>query len=306
MIYCTHSDKNYLAKGIAMCNSIIEHDPTAHIFYLCLDDETYDAISKIYGEGMPALFEVTPVALEFLEYNDAELVKLKNYGHTSNYGNAYSQFCWSLTPYFTWFLLKRADITSLLYCDADLLFYDNPAKIAEACNNKSLGIHTHGFSSYDPETNDVGEFNVGCVYFKNNETGKKVAETWKNWMLNPQNEYASKFGTCGDQKYLDLFIPLFGAENIAVFDRDTTPIIHHAAPWNFSNYEYKDDKMLKYAQEIQLLFTHFSHFNTDINGNWQSSNHGEWKPEENNNTITQIYVNYNQKVMKANKLLQND
>lgn len=291
--YCTHSDKNYLAKGITLCKSIIEHDPTAHIFYLCLDNETYDAVYKFDNfKNHTAEWDITAVPIQFLQQNDTNLVKLKNSGHTSNYGNAYSQFCWALTPYFTHLLLNTCDIPSLLYCDADLYFYQSPQLIFDACKNKSVGIHTHGFSSYNPETNDVGEFNVGCVYFKNDAKGIEVATWWKNCMLNPENEHAAKYGTCGDQKYLDLFIPLFGAENIAVFDRDTNPIIKHGAPWNYGNHNYNE-----------LVFNHFSHFNTDFNGNWRSSNNGEWKPEETHQAVREFYEQYNIKVTEANNLI---
>lgn len=282
MIYCTHSDKNYLAKGLAMCYSITEKNKDARIFYLCLDNETYNTI---FEKGSRNIF---PIPMEDLTVTDEKVLELKNSGHKSNYGDAYSQFCWSLTPYFIWHLLKLVQ-EDLLYCDADLYFYDNPEKIAEACKNKSVGIHSHGFSSYDPETNDVGEFNVGCLYFKNNETGKRIAEWWKNCLMNPQNEYAAKYGTCGDQKYLDLFIPLFGSLHVCVFDREAN--IQYAAPWN--------------VKTNDLLFYHFSHFNTDFNGNWSSSNKGEWQPEKDNPFIKQLYENYNQKVTEAHNLIIN-
>jgi len=291
MYYCTHSDKNYLAKGIALCKSIIEKHPTAAIYYLCLDETTYDAILNLSkkAEG----FNVVPVHIDRL-LEDKQLKALKESGHTSNYGDAHAQFCWSLTPYFTWWLLTtKAYITELLYCDADLFFYKSPETIFEACKHKSIGIHTHRFGSYDPDTNDVGEFNVGCVYFKNDNMGRKVATQWCQWLLNPQNEYAQKYGTCGDQKYLDLFIPLFGAENIAVFDRDTNPKIDHGAPWNFSMYNFS---------QTSLTFNHFSHFKTDFNGNWSSSNHGEWKPEV-DMVVMSFYIDYNKKVTEANQLI---
>lgn len=288
--YCTHSDINYLAKGIALCNSILETDPTAQIYYLCMDVLTFDRIFKLFNHK-----NVTPIYINDLLKKDDKLVQLKNSGHTSNYGNAHSQFCWALTPYFIDYLLNLLTINNLLYCDADLYFYESPQAIFDACKYKSVGIHTHGFSTYDPETNDVGEFNVGCVYFKNDETGKKIANFWADCMLNPQNQYAAKYGTCGDQKYLDLFIPLFGAENIAVFDRDTNPAIKHGAPWKFTNYDFN--------QPQQMLFNHFSHFKTDFNGNWSSSDHGEWAPENYHQKVKEFYIHYNQKVTEANQLI---
>jgi len=294
--YCTHSDKNYLAKGIAMCKSILEKDVNAVIYYLCLDDETYKGVLNYTKKEFIAL-SLVPVHIHSLEKFDKQLIELKNC-KPSNYGTAYSQYCWALTPYLCWYLLHHEleEGNRLLYCDADLYFYKTPTLIFDACKHKSVGIHTHRFSSYDPETNDVGEFNVGCVYFKNDASGRKVSEFWKGCMLNPENQYAAKYGTCGDQKYLDLFIPLFGTENIAVFDRDTNPIIFHGAPWNFSEYDYNNG--------VNLVFNHFSHFKTDFNGNWSSSNHGEWAPENTHQKVKEFYINYNQKVTEANQLIQ--
>ena len=290
MYYCTHSDKNYLAKGITLVKNILSHDENALIFYLCLDDETYNTVKE--------LDNVEAIRIRKLEQNYPELLAYKQLNHKSNYGDAHSQYCWALTPFLIWHLLHSSfamfyEVKEIIYCDADLYFYDSPIKIAESCKNKSVGIHSHGFSSYDPQTNDVGEFNVGCLYFKNNPIGQKVSTTWKNWLLNPQNEYAQKYGTCGDQKYLDLFIPLFGAENICVFDREAN--ILHAAPWNVTNYDY--------SKPVDLLFYHFSHFNTDFNGNWRSSNHGEWMPERDIPYIKYLYEQYNNQVTKSNELI---
>lgn len=287
MIYCTHSDKNYLAKGLALCESIIKHDKLATIFYMATDDETYEKL--LHNIPVDWVRKNLIIPFQAKEIKEIETLKqLKDAGHKSNYGDAYSQFCWALTPCMTSFLLENTK-RDILYCDADICFYDNPAKIAEACKQKSVGIHSHGFSSYNSETNDVGEFNVGCLYFKNNQQGRNVATWWKNCLLNPQNEHAAKYGTCGDQKYLDLFIPLFGAENICVFDREAN--IQHAAPWN--------------VKTNDLLFYHFSHFKTDFNGNWSSSNHGEWQPEKDNLFITNLYQNYNQKVTEVHNLIIN-
>lgn len=292
--YCTHSDKNYVAKGIAMCKSIIEHDKNAVIWYLFLDDETFEKVDKIEN--------IIPVSIAQLEAFDSKIAELKNC-KPSNYGTSYSQYCWALTPCFIWYLMNiqnglRPD--KLIYCDADLYFYKHPQLISEACKNHSVGIHTHRFSSYDPETNDVGEFNVGCVYFKKDEAGLKVSEFWKNCMLNPENEYAKKYGTCGDQKYLDLFIPLFGKETVCVFDRDTAPVIYHAAPWNFGNYEYRGNEIYFNNEKIELTFNHFSHFNASNDGNWKSSNNGEWAPENTHETVRKFYNNYNKKVNENN------
>lgn len=287
--FCTHSDQNYLAKGLAMYNSVIstmQEDFT--MFYLCLDDKTYNTIKALCQRS--GYKKLRPIQLNHL-FTKKALEKLKS-NPRSEYGDEYSQFCWALTPYFTWWLMLYMvpDNDELLYCDADLYFYHSPEHIFNACSNHSVGIHRHRFSNYNPDTNNVGEFNVGCVYFRNNGAGFKVAEFWKCLMQNPNNEYAKKYGTCGDQKYWDLLYPMFRG-NICIFDVDDSNIAH-GAPWNFSHYKFIQPDRVSFKEREQLLvFNHFSHFNSD-GREWRSSNHGEWAPEEQGEEIKKHYQHY--------------
>jgi len=304
--YCTHSDINYLAKGIALYRSIYEKDTNFKLFYLCTDDESYKVLTKM---GLPF---VAPISLANLEQMDAELSKARN-NPASQYGDAYSQFCWTLTPYFINWLLRNElpRKAQLLYCDADLYFYHSPQLIFDACAVYSVGIHTHQFESYNPDTNNVGEFNVGCVFFRNDIDGALISDKWKNWLLNPKNEYYQKYGTCGDQKYLDLFIPLFGENNVCVFDRGHN--ILHGAPWNFTRYQFHNNNHVrKFGEQSQpLVFNHFSHFVLNQDGSWRSSDHGEWnqdgKPiEDYHPQLKTWYTNYAKELYSNQQLINNN
>lgn len=301
--YCTHSDINYLAKGIALYNSISALDPNFKLFYLCTDDATYTTLCKL---GLPSL---APISLANLEQQNKELSLARN-NPPSQYGDSYSQFCWTLTPYFINWLLRNEIPRKgeLLYCDADLYFYHPPQLIFDACAVCSVGIHTHQFESYNPDTNNVGEFNVGCVFFRNDIDGAIISDHWKNWLLNPKNKYYEKYGTCGDQKYLDLFIPLFGEKNVCVFDRDTD--ILHGAPWNFTRYYYHPrNEVFKPNEPLKkLVFNHFSHFVINNDGTWRSDDHGEWnqdgKPiEQYCSAIGNYYQHYAAELQKALNLI---
>lgn len=297
--YCTHSDINYLAKGLALYNSILAKDPKFKMFYLCTDDQSYKVLCKL---GLPFL---APISLATIEKHDPALTRARS-NPASLYGTQYSQFCWTLTPYFTNWLLEKelSNNDELLYCDADLYFYHSPQMIFDACTMHSCGIHTHRFETYDPETNPVGEFNVGCVWFKNNEKGRLISSAWASWLLNPNNKYYEKYGTCGDQKYLDLFIPLFGEEHVTVFDRNNDHIAH-AAPWNFTRYTDFTPVHVKFNGKDQaLLFNHFSHFVMNNDGTWRSDDHGEWKQngepiEKYHPQIGQWYANYAAELQKT-------
>lgn len=295
MQYCTHSDKNYLAKGLALYRSLYTYNQNLKLWYLCTDAYTFEKLIELSLPG------IIPISLEQLEEFDSELSNSRN-NPPSQFGDAYSQFCWTLTPYFTWWLLenKIEKDQELLYCDADLFFYNDPSVIANICSNYSIGIHQHRFTSYDIETNPVGEFNVGSVYFKSNLIGLSAAKKWKEWLLNPNNEYYGKYGTCGDQKYLDLFIPLWG-RNVCVFDKSA---IAHGAPWNFDRYKYINGNNVVFEGNNQtILFNHFSHF-TIRDGSWSSSDHGEWKPESGRDWVKDYYEKYYLEVLESIKILE--
>ena len=253
------------------------------LHWLCMDDETYFKIHRLNLE------HVIPYRLGDLENSDPELEAAKH-NRPKNYGTAWSQYCWTLTPYFMWWLLRNKLLPdqTLLYVDSDIYFYHSPELIAEACSGKSIGIHRHRHSSYHP-SNPVGEFNVGVVLFVNNEVGNACSEQWKSWLLNPDNPYHLKYGTCGDQKYLDLFIPLHDAGNVCVFDREAA--IGHAAPWCFDDVVYLGKDQVQEGGAMKpLVFYHFSHFSYNA-GDWKDSYKGEWKPAAHKN-VRDYYIRY--------------
>lgn len=304
--FCTHSDINYLAKGIALYRSLLATNTENFIlYYLCLDDATYEKLLQLDLKG------IEPVYLLSLELKDAELKNSRN-NPASQYGNEYSQFCWTLTPYFIWYLLnnKIPKNESLLYCDADLYFYHNPFLIEQKClsANASVGIHSHRFTSYE-DSNPVGEFNAGAIWFKNDKEGKEISAAWKGWLLNPSNEYYEKYGTCGDQKYLDLFQKLWAPELTCVFDRNSN--CAYAAPWTYE-YQYLAGNMIKWQpdrkderKEIQnLIFFHFSHFTPDFaNNTYLAHETRSWEPEKRNADVRTLYDQYWQEIKAAQHLI---
>ncbi len=298
--FCTHSDKNYLVKGITLMRSVCETmKEDFRFYYLCLDNETYLALTKLAEDKKFDWLE--PVELTQIIKPEA-LHELKNMP-ACLYGDQYSQFCWALTPYFTNWLLTNELVkdAELLYCDADLYFYHSPEYIFEACKFHSVGIHRHRFTTYDVDKNPVGEFNVGCVYFKNDKRGKEISSTWKYFLVTPNNEYYQKYGTCGDQKYWDILYPTY-PNDIHVFDADDSEIAH-GAPWNYNLYKFPSFGSVEHKGKIQrLIFNHFSHFFV-IDGGWKSSDHGEWKPEDIDAAVMNYYVNYYEQNIVSQQLV---
>lgn len=280
MYFCTLSDKKYLLQGLALYNSISKYVKDFRLCYLCLDDETYEFLNNSVFDN------IVPFNLADLEAADAALRAARN-NPAGKYGTQYSQYCWALTPYFMDFLINKDLIPNgknLTYVDSDIAFYQSPQLILDAVHLNSIGIHSHRYSSkYNPLDNPAGEFNVGVVVIKNDDTGRACAEWWKDCLLKPTHRYYHVYGTCGDQKYLDLFEPLFG--DVCVFDQPTRNLkpetaVGYLAPWCVDNVSYHQEGQIKYNGTMQpVVFVHFSHFNYDLtNNSWKDSKDGEWNP----------------------------
>lgn len=315
MIICTVADSKYLLKGLAMVKSLgLPGD--MRVMWLCPDlglNGTYRELLNIAPH-----YGIMPVPAKALVEADPILEKAIN-NPASSYGDAYSQWCWTLTPYFINFCLKKYCYQGELvfYVDSDIYFMEHFMLMANSLNDagKSIMIHSHRSCTrekYDVKTNTAGYYNVGVMAFRKDPVGIGASSWWKEVMLNPGNQYAAAYGTCGDQKYLDLFPALFGTENILAFDEGDTPIAH-GAPWNATEYKYLAGASSFPVQHIQtgrheiIHFWHFSHFNCSFEANtWTSSHNGEWAPEKEHPYVRDLYQQYYEELKRIHLQLKND
>jgi hypothetical protein len=281
-----------MCKGLTLYRCLIEkldYDFTLHC--LCIDLETFEKVNSINDKRIAAY------SLSELEKTNDTLKQIKSNGNKSNYGDEYSQYCWSLTPFFCNFILNTDGVKDVLYIDSDLYFYEDFTLIEEEIKDKSVGIITHRTDLHLTKETDVGRYNVGIVYFKGDKMGKQVSDFWKELMKYPDNKYSEKYGTCGDQKYLELFEINFDKEKICIID----DLVGHGAPWCFSSYKYNEKYKITWNGSVQnLVFNHFSHFNVLENG-WSSSNDGEWKPETINTYVNDYYEDYYKEMIQTEK-----
>jgi hypothetical protein len=177
------------------------------------------------------------------------------------------QFVWSLSAYFTWYCMENFNTKDVLYIDADIYFFDSWKKIYDNLDNTSVGIVEHR-CPYSPSN---GKYNVGIVYFKNDLDGYKCCTWWKNCLLFADNQYYKTHGSCGDQKYLELFERLF--DGVATLDK----YFAHLAPWNYAYHEYTGcGEVIWNGQSQTMMYCHFSNFkpNYEENTYLMASRHG--------------------------------
>jgi len=280
---CTLSDKNYLLQGIALYFSLLKFSKdTFELHYLCLDEESYKILTY---NNFPNL---KPVLIDDVLKEKEDLRKHKERCQPELGGGNNNEFCWSLASYFSDYLLNKG-LDSILYIDSDIAFYRDIQLVYDEIGDKSIGIIRH---RHLVEESVDGLFNVGIVYFKGDETGKKCLHWWKDAVMHKRYP---EMATCGDQKYLEGFFGRFGEENIQIIDKE----IGHGAPWQYRFYVW--DLLLKTGDIVwgrkkqPFVFNHFSRFKYDLEQNnydYTSGNYADHTFNFNLFMIPQLQVLY--------------
>tara|TARA_R110000824_G_scaffold282940_4_gene471203 strand:- start:113 stop:1024 length:912 start_codon:yes stop_codon:yes gene_type:complete len=280
--YCTLSDKNYLIKGLALIDSLLEKSSEElTIYYLCMDDETYNKLISLENKN------IIPIGISSLE-KEKDFKTLKE---NTKYSPDWCSYCFALGSYFTEYIIRIYKVKDILYIDSDIIFYQDPKYIFEEIDEKSIGIMLHRHNKIGAP---VGGYNVGVVYFKNNDIGYKCLKWWRDCVMDKTNKWYSRYGKTGggdgDQKYLEGFEPLFGKDNISVIDEG----IGHGAPWNFTLYQYDGEDIIWKSKRQKMIFIHFSHFTPNYkSGTYAVDKNGEWKNPQNTHVrIKKYYDDY--------------
>ena len=259
-------DYNYIKYATALIYSIkMNTKVNLTIDFLCLDNATYNIMSNLN-------FKINCFKEEDILNND-QLMYLKTTDKM--------YYMYTLSSYFTNFIMLNTDCESVMYVDADIYFHKDIEYLYNAFQNKDVGIFRHRFDN-DHIMNGAGKFNVGVVYFKKSKKGKQVLDWWTDAVL--YRKYGDRgLNTMGDQKYLDEFPSLCNEDEIFI-DGD----IGHGAPWNWLDYDLSnvDSYEIKYKNKEQpLVFTHFSKFICDFDNNTYNTNWHGYYPLTNNGEV---------------------
>jgi hypothetical protein len=290
--FITLFDKNYLSRGLALYNSLVDHCNNFFLYILALDQETKDFLSK------ENLKNISIVSLNQIESFYPELKDLKKARSTAEY-------CWTLTPYSIQYTIKYFNLNSCTYLDSDIYFFNNPKILFDEARNNSIIITEHRYTHEYDQTKTSGKYCVQFVFFKNDNDGMEALEWWrqrcKEWCY-------SKFedGKFGDQKYLDDWTTRF--KNVYV----PTHIGCGLAPWNIRQYDinitddklYVCDKITKRKEPI--IFFHFHGIKIIYRDfkkiNWYLGGDGYFIDE---NTKEKIYTKYIKLLSKDNVPINN-
>lgn len=254
--FCSIADIKFIRQVLALNKSLYSFNNNYTLHLLCLDNSIHKTIShpNIITYHINDFLN-TDKNLQNAKQNPPSREAIIN--ANNNYFLAQEiQFTYLLASYFTDYCINYLD-SDILYVDSDIYFFDDWSKLQKITSTISVGLVENRL----PFDHNNGKYNVGIVYFKNDIIGKQCADFWKNCLLFPTNKYAKEYGTCGDQKYLELFPLLF--KNVESIDN----YFGHLAPWNINYHNYIDNKII-WKQNIQdLMYYHFSNFKFDFDTN---------------------------------------
>ncbi len=239
--FCTLFDSNYLSRGLAMYHSLQRCCPSFQLFILAFDDTCYDILKKMQLSGV--------VVISLHEFEDTDLLRIKP-------DRSKAEYCWTSTPSIILYVLKKHDVSSCTYLDADLFFYSSPSILLDEVGNNSVLLTEHRYSPDYDDSAVHGRYCVQFMMFKNNQQGLIALSWWRDRCI--EWCYArAEDGKFGDQKYLDDWTATF--EGVHVLEN----LGGGLAPWNIQRYDVNlSDENIRCVEKLtgkhfDPVFYHF-------------------------------------------------
>ena len=240
--FCTLFDSNYINYGLTLYKSLLKHCDDFHLYIFAFDDKCEEELKK------RSLKNVTVISLA--EFEDEKLLAIKD-------DRSKGEYCWTCTPSVILYAIKKFQLESCTYLDADLYFFSNPKPLIDELGDKSVSIIEHRYTPKYDHSEISGKYCVQFMTFKNNKQGLEVLNWWRDrcieWCYSIPED-----GKFGDQKYLDDWTTRFECV------KELQNIGGGVAPWNINNYELdsKDDVIYvkEGAREDKLIFYHLHGF----------------------------------------------
>jgi hypothetical protein len=237
--FCTLFDSNYFSRGIAMYNSLLEHDLDFHLYIFAFDSLCEETLRNMN------LRNVAIISLH--DFEDAELLEAKS-------NRTRTEYCWTCTSSTILYCLEKFNLPNCTYIDADLFFYQSPEiLIHEKPEEYHVIITSHNYTSYYDQSKRSGKYCVQFMYFDNHPESLQVLKWWRErcleWCYNRIED-----GKFGDQKYLDDWTSRFDC----VWELKNPG--GGLAPWNIQQYRFEDSsggQEIKTGKYVVPVFYHF-------------------------------------------------
>lgn len=239
--FCTYFDEHYLPRGLGLFQSLRQHCAQFRMWVLCLDDVSYTTLAQL---GHP---ELILIPLAQLEQALPELLSAKQ-------NRSLIEYYFTCTPALPWYILQQyTDVDLLMYVDADMFFFGDPAPVIAEMSRHSITIIPHRYPEYLRDMEEYGIYNVGMLAFRRDTAGLACVHLWFEqciaWCYDrlEGERYA-------DQKYLEQWPALF--PDVLILPHKGV----NTAPWNIMNYRFSQHDGQVFVDDEPLILFHFHGF----------------------------------------------
>jgi hypothetical protein len=244
-VYCTIFDDNYLARALALYESLMRVNATATFAFFCIDAKSVRLLTALKLERS--------IIVSHDEFATDELLKLRA---VRNQG----EYCWTCKPFALLHLMRSVPQSDwVVYVDTDMMFFADPdgALPGEGAHYLLAPHRYHKrFSNYEES---AGKHNAGYVAARCSKQGEEAISWWKDRCIESCSVIPTDT-TFADQKYLDQFSELFPF-GVSARHRGL-----NVAPWNVENFSVKTHARCVYVDDVPLLLYHFQGLQLFDNG----------------------------------------
>jgi hypothetical protein len=233
-------DSNFLPQALVFYDSVKEFVNDYQIFFLCLDDKTYDTLEQLKLKGVKLI--------RHEDFADNELRRLKRERKPGEYS-------WTCKGPLVEYLFRRFKLKEVIYLDIDMCFWAKPDAMLEELKDVSIGITRQRLSlRYQLMEKRSGKFNAGFIYFRNDKTANKCLKKWsrqcRNWCYSRLEN-----GKLGDQMYLNKWPSLYKGK-LKILENEGV----NSACFNTDGEEVLKNRFGIYINGNRLILFHYHGF----------------------------------------------
>jgi len=260
--YCTYFDSAYLARGIAMLDSLLRHDPAADVLVLPLDPLCGRVLRHRFAARVRIL---EPEALYPAEPRLPALRDRRTtWAFYATQKPAFALLALDFDPRPDW----------LMFVDADTWFFDSPDPLFREIGDASIAVSPHRFPSTLQHLEQFGIYNAGCICWRNDATGRRCLSDWRDDCLNWCDEAPQPDGRFMNQGYLNNWPERYPKVRL---------IAHpgvNLAPWNIDGHTLSREQGKIAVDGRPIVFYHYHGLLRDAARQWCSFfPHLERQPE---------------------------
>lgn len=239
--FCTFFDSGYLTRGVALYESLADHDDDFHLYIVAFDEDCARILTSL------SLEHATVIPLADIEAPDLLAAKPSR---------TWTEYCWTCTPSVVRYAIDTFELDHCTYLDADMCFWASPALLLNEFEGHSVGLTEHRYTPKYENSKRSGVYCVQFVPFRNDTDGNEALDWWRaaciEWCYNRRED-----GKFGDQMYMNDWLDRFSG--VTVIENIGGAI----APWNVQQYDIfeRDGQLMcrlkKTGEEAPLVFFHF-------------------------------------------------